>query len=87
MRKQIQKPKKKNYKMVLTPCPPPPTHTHTLTHPNINQAPPHLFHPPSICNNNTMGMEFLVQIRQCNKCGSARNDEIINLHVGSEAGP
>ena len=28
-------------------------------------------------------MAFLVQIRQSNKCGSARNDEIIELHLGS----
>ena len=34
-----------------------------------------------------MGMVFLVQIRQSNKCGSVRNDEIINLHLGSGAGP
>ena len=66
--------------MIPSPCPP-------HTHPNINQPPPHLSHPPIICNNNTMGMAFLVQIRQPNKCGSVRNDEIINLHLGSGAGP
>ena len=32
-------------------------------------------------------MAFLVQMRQSNKCGSVRNDEIINLHLGSGAGP
>ena len=63
----------------MIPPPAPPTHPH----PNINQPPP----PPIICNNNTMGMAFLVQIRQSNKCGSVRNDEIINLHLGSSAGP
>ena len=31
-------------------------------------------------------MAFLVQIRQSNKCGSVRNDEIINVHLGSDAG-
>ena len=34
-----------------------------------------------------MDMAFLVQMRQSNKCGSVRNDEIINLHLGSGAGP
>ena len=28
-----------------------------------------------------MGMAFLVQMTQSNKCGSVRNDEIINLHL------
>ena len=49
--------------------------------------PPHLSHPPIIHNNNTMDTEFLVQMRQSNKCGSVRNDEIIDLHLGSGAGP
>ena len=48
---------------------------------------PHLFHPPIIHNNNTMNTEFLVQMRQSNKCGSVRNDEIFNLHLGSGVGP
>ena len=30
-------------------------------------------------------MAFLVKLRQSNKCGSVRNDEIINLHLGSGA--
>ena len=34
-----------------------------------------------------MDTEFLVQMRQSNKCGSERNDEIFNLHLGSGAGP
>ena len=34
-----------------------------------------------------MDTEFLVQMRQSNKCGSVRNDEIFNLHLGSGAGP
>ena len=32
-----------------------------------------------------MDTEFLVQMRQSNKCGSVRNDEILNLHLGSGA--
>ena len=70
---------KKNYEIIPTPCPP----THTLIW--INH--PHLSHPPIIHNNNTMDTEFLVQMRQSNKCGSVRNDEIFNLHLGSGAGP
>ena len=31
-------------------------------------------------------MAFLAQVRQSNKCGSARNNEIINLHLESVAG-
>ena len=34
-----------------------------------------------------MDIEFLVLMRQSNKCGSVRNDEIFNLHVGSGVGP
>ena len=47
----------------------------------------HLSHLHLIHNNNTMDTEFLVQMRQSNKCGSVRNDEIFNLHLGSGAGP
>ena len=43
--------------------------------------------PSIICINNTMDMTFLLQLGQSNKCGNARNDEIINLHLGSNAGP
>ena len=60
----------------------PPT-THTLIW--INH--PHLSHPPIIYNNNTMDTEFLVEMRQSNKCGSLRKDEIFNLHLGSGVGP
>ena len=28
-----------------------------------------------------MDMAFLVKMKQSNKCGSVRNDEIINLHL------
>ena len=54
-------------------------------HPNINQPPPPPIPSTSICNDNTMDMAFLVKLRQSNKCGSVRNDEIINLHLGSGA--
>ena len=79
----IAQEKTTNYKMILTPFPP---------HHNINQPPPTYPIPipipipphtyPMICNNNTMGMAFLVQMRQSNKLGSVRNDEIFNLHLG-----
>ena len=57
--------------------------------PNINQPPPptHPPPPPIIHNNNTMDTKFLVQMRQSNKCGSVKNNEIFNLHLGSDAGP
>ena len=65
--------------------------THPLSpHPNPDMkqpSPPHLSHPPIIHNNNKMDTEFLVQMRQSNKCGSVRNDETFNLHLGSGAGP
>ena len=70
---------KKNYEIILTPCLP----IHTLIW--INHAPP--IPSPIFANNITMDREFLVQTRQSNKCGSARNDEILNLHLGSCAGP
>ena len=34
---------------------------------------------PILCNNNTRDVTFLVQMKQSNKCGSVRNDEILNL--------
>ena len=74
--------KKTNYEIIPTPSPP----THTLTW--INPPPPHhLSHSPIIHNNNTMDTESLVQMRQPNKCGSVRNDEIFNLDLGSGVGP
>ena len=36
--------------------------------------------PPTICNNSTMDIEFLVEMRQSDKYGSVRNDDIFNLH-------
>ena len=74
MREQNTKAQEKqNYKVIPTTCPPHP-------HPNKNQPSPHLSHPapPIICNNNTVNKAFLAQMRQSNKCGSVRNDEIIN---------
>ena len=55
--------------------------------PKYKSTNPHLFHLPIICNNNTMDMVLLVKVRQSNECGSVRNDEIINLHLRSGAGP
>ena len=48
---------------------------------------PNLCHPTIIHKKNTMDTEFLVQMRQSNKCGSVRNHEIFNLHFGSGEGP
>ena len=75
MREQKAKPqaKKRNYKIIPTSW----YESTTLI----------LCHTPIIDNNNTMDTEFLVQMRQSNKCGSVRNDEIFNLHLGSGAGP
>ena len=62
-----------------TPCPPPT--------PCYNSTTLDLPHPPTICNYNTMDIEFLVQMRQFDECGSVRNDEIFSLHPGSGASP
>ena len=70
--------KQTNYEIISIFCPP----TFSLIW--INHA--HLCHPPIIHNNNTMDTEFQVQMRQSNKCGSVRNDDIFNLHLGSGAG-
>ena len=77
---------KKNSEIIPTPWPPPlplPPDIQTW----MNEQPSHLSHPPIIHNNNTMYTEFLVQMRQSNKCGSVKNDEIFNLHLGSGVGP
>ena len=74
---------KKNYEIIPTPCP----STHTLIWINRPPPPTNLCHLPIIHNNNTMDTEFLVQMRQSNKCGSVRNDEIFNLQLGSGGGP
>ena len=63
--------------------------THPLSHhpnPDMKQPPPPI-PSPIIHNNNIMDTEFLVQMRQSDKCGSVRNDETFNLHLGSGAGP
>ena len=66
--------------MILTPCPP----FHTLT---LISLLSYLPFSDMICNNNTMDMAFLVEMRQSNECGSVTNNEIINLHLGSGADP
>ena len=48
---------------------------------------PDLSHSPIINNKNTMDTEFLVQMRQSNKCGSVRHDKIFYLHLGSGVSP
>ena len=45
-----------------------------------------LSHAPIIYNN-TMDKEFLIQMKQFNKCGRVRNEEIFNLHLAFGAGP
>ena len=74
---QIKK-KKTNYEIIPTPCPPHP-------HPDINQPPPTYPIPPSFIIT-MQWTEFLVQMRQSNKYGSVRHDEIFNLHLGSGMG-
>ena len=76
---QVKGKPKKNYNVKPTPCPPPT--------PCYNSTTLDLPHPPTICNYNTMDIEFLVQMRQFDECGSVRNDEIFNLHPGSGASP
>ena len=48
---------------------------------------PHLTHPPTISNKNTMDAELLIQMRKSDKCGSVRNDDIFNLTLGISCGP
>ena len=59
---------------VLRPTPSSQSTTHCLSH-------------AAIIYNNTMDKEFLVQMKQSNKCGRVRNDEIFNLHLAFGAGP
>ena len=70
---------KKNLSDNTHPLPP----THTLIW--INHPPP-IPSPPIIHNNNTMDTELLVQMRQSNKFGSIRNDQISHLHLRFGAG-
>ena len=61
-----------------SPVPPPTPWSESTT--------PHLYHHSwwgIIHDNNTMDTEFLVQMRQSNKCGSVTNDEIFNSHLAS----
>ena len=44
-------------------------------------------HPPITWSNNIMTMMSLVQMGQCDRCGSVRNDVIFNSHLESGAGP
>ena len=77
--KSTHKKTQQNYEIIPTPVPPPtPWYESTTTH---------LSHPRIIHNNNKMDTEFLVQMKQSNKCGSVRNNEIFNLHLGSGTGP
>ena len=62
-------------------------------YPHLNISQPPTTHPlssipstPSTFNNHIMNVTFLVQLKTSNKCWNVRNDEIINLHLGSGAG-
>ena len=55
--------------------------------PSYKLTNPHLSHNPIIYNNNTMDIEFMVQIRQSNKCRRVRFGEVFHLHLGSGMGP
>ena len=79
VKKNPTKTKSRNYKIIPTAYPPPT--------PCYKSTTPQLTNPPIICNNNTIDIEFLVQMRQSDKCGSVRNDDIFSLNLGSAAGP
>ena len=68
VREQYIVPEKSSFKMIPTPWPAP--------KPYYKSTNPTYPIPPIICNNNTMDMTFLVQIRQSNKSGSVGNDQI-----------
>ena len=70
--------KNKTYEITPTPCPPPIPWYEPTNHPTTY---------PIIHNNNTMDTEFLGTNETINKCGSVRNDEMFNLHLGSGVGP
>ena len=42
---------------------------------------PYLIHSPIISYTYIMGIELLVQMRQSNKCGNVKNDEILTLGI------
>ena len=67
---------KKIYDRIPTRC----SSTNTLVRINRPHTHTHLFHFPTMHNNNLIKREFLVQMRQSNKLGSVRNDKIFNLH-------
>ena len=71
--------KNSNYEIIPSPFPPPILWYRSTI--------PHLSIPTIIYNNNTMDLEFLVKMRQYNKCESVSNDEISSWHLGSGAGP
>ena len=65
-------------------------HTHPpvpLPTPWCKSNTPYLIHPIIISYTYIMGKKLLVQMRQSNKCGNVKNDEIPNLHLGSGVGP
>ena len=62
-------------------------HLSPLPHPVINQPLPTYPMPLIICSNKTMGIEFLVQMRQSDKCRGVSNDDILNSHLGSGVAP
>ena len=68
--------KQTNCEILPTPC----RTTHTLIWINHHTPPPPppLRHLPIIHKNKTMDTEFQVQMRQSNKCGSLRNEDIFN---------
>ena len=70
---------KKKHEIITTTSP----LTHILI--LINHPPP--IPSPHHSNNNTIVTESLVQVRQSNKCGSVRNNEILDLNLGSGASP
>ena len=72
---------KKIVKWYSTPVPPPPSYFQSVI-----PLPHQLSHLPVICNNNKLGMTFLVQMRQSDKYGSVMNDEIINFPFQCGAG-
>ena len=77
---KIQKHKTKTKTVTwYPPAVPPPT-------PKYKSTTSHVSHTHIISNNNTIDIAFLVQMRQCNKCRSVRNVEIINIHLESGAG-
>ena len=69
---------KRTYKIIATSCPT----THILIW--INHHPPTL--SPNHSSEKYNGHRIPRKMRQSNKCGSVRNDEIFNLHLGSRVG-